>query len=176
MPEPAPRKQARNRPFGWLIVLAVIIAAVAPFAPQILASAGRARLHAPDWALWSAQSPVLKVHVLAALAAFLIGLIIFLRRKGTRWHKAFGWGFVLAMGVTAFTSLFITGLNGDFYSLIHILSGWTLVMLPFAIFMIRRRNVEAHRRAMTGLFVGGLLVAGALTFLPGRFMFQFLLG
>jgi uncharacterized membrane protein len=30
--------------------------------------------------------------------------------------------------------------------------------------------VQAHRRAMTGMFVGGLIVAGALTFLPGRLM------
>jgi len=26
------------------------------------------------------------------------------------------------------------------------------------------------------MFVGGLLIAGALSFLPGRFMFEFLLG
>jgi uncharacterized membrane protein len=45
-----------------------------------------------------------------------------------------------------------------------------------AIFAIRNRKVDAHRRAMTGMFVGGLLVAGALTFLPGRFMFEFFLG
>ena len=45
-----------------------------------------------------------------------------------------------------------------------------------AIYAIRNRKVETHKRAMTGMFVGGLLIAGALTFLPGRFMFEFLLG
>jgi uncharacterized membrane protein len=80
------------------------------------------------------------------------------------------------MGATAVSSLFITSLNGGVYSLVHLLSGWTIVALPMAIFAIRNRKVEAHRRAMTGMFVGGLLVAGALAFLPGRFMFEFLFG
>jgi uncharacterized membrane protein len=30
--------------------------------------------------------------------------------------------------------------------------------------------VQAHRRAMTSMFVGGLIVAGLLTFLHGRLM------
>jgi uncharacterized membrane protein len=80
------------------------------------------------------------------------------------------------MGTTAVSSLFMTGLNGNFYSLIHLLSGWTIIALPMAIFAIRNRKVETHRRAMTGMFLGGLLIAGALTFIPGRFMFEFFFG
>jgi uncharacterized membrane protein len=80
------------------------------------------------------------------------------------------------MATTAVSSLFITGVNGNFYSFIHLLSGWTIIGLPMAIFAIRNRKVIAHKRAMTGMFVGGLIVAGLLTFLPGRFMFEFLLG
>jgi uncharacterized membrane protein len=52
------------------------------------------------------------------------------------------------------------------------LSGWTIIALPMAVFAIRRRNVMMHRRMMTGLFVGGLLIAGALAFIPGRLMFE----
>lgn len=33
-----------------------------------------------------------------------------------------------------------------------------------------------HRRMMTGLFIGGLVIAGALTFLPGRLMWQVFFG
>jgi uncharacterized membrane protein len=29
---------------------------------------------------------------------------------------------------------------------------------------------------MTGIFVGGLIVAGSLSFIPGRFMFEFFFG
>lgn len=45
-----------------------------------------------------------------------------------------------------------------------------------AIYAVRRGKVQAHRRAMTGMFVGGLLVAGALTFLPGRLMWAIFFG
>ena len=111
-----------------------------------------------------------------ALTALGIGTVILFKPKGTGFHKTLGWTWVIAMGTTAVSSLFITGLNGNFYSFIHLLSGWTIIGLPMAIYAIRNRKVDAHKRAMTGMFVGGLLIAGALTFLPGRFMFEFLLG
>jgi uncharacterized membrane protein len=60
--------------------------------------------------------------------------------------------------------------------LIHLLSGWVIVALPMAIYAIRRGNVRAHRRHMAAIFVAGLVVAGAFTFIPGRFMFQFFFG
>jgi uncharacterized membrane protein len=102
--------------------------------------------------------------------------VILFRPKGRGLHKALGWSWVIAMGITAVSSLFITGLNGDFYSLVHLLSGWTIIGLPMAIYAIRNRKVETHRRAMTGMFVGGLIIAGALTFIPGRLMFETFFG
>ena len=80
------------------------------------------------------------------------------------------------MATTAVSSLFITGNNGNHWSVIHLLSGWTIIALPMAIWAIRNRKVETHRRAMTGMFVGGLIVAGALTFIPGRLMFETFFG
>ena len=41
-----------------------------------------------------------------------------------------------------------------------------------AVYAIKRRKVAMHRRAMTGLFVGGLLIAGAFAFLPGRLLWN----
>ena len=79
-------------------------------------------------------------------------------------------------GVTAASSLFITGLNGDSYSLIHLLTGWTLIALPMALVAIRQKKVIMHKRMMTGLFVGGLVVAGAFTFIPGRMMWAVFFG
>ena len=67
-------------------------------------------------------------------------------------------------------------INPGGFSLIHLLSGWTIISLPMAIYAVRRGKVQAHRRAMTGMFVGGLLVAGALTFLPGRLMWAIFFG
>lgn len=161
---------------GWVAVSIILGAAIAPFAPQMRRAFEGMSPHAPDWALWMDLPLQIKIHILAALTALAIGTVILLRRKGTGFHKTLGWAWVAAMGTTAVSSLFITGLNGNAYSFIHLLSGWTIIGLPMAIFAIRNRKVAIHKRAMTGMFVGGLLLAGALTFLPGRFMFNFLLG
>lgn len=161
---------------GWLVLLAVLAVALWPLAPEIAARLSAIQPHAPEWPLWIRLPLAVKLHIVAALTALGVGLIILFRPKGTGFHKTLGWTWVIAMGTTAVSSLFITGLNGNFYSFIHLLSGWTIIGLPMAVYAIRRRKVDTHKRAMTGMFVGGLLVAGAFAFLPGRFMFEFLLG
>lgn len=160
----------------WVAVLAIMVAALAPFWPAILRALTQLNPHPPDWAAWAQLPATVQAHVAAAVVALGIGIVILLKPKGTGFHKTVGWAWVLAMGATAVSSLFITGLNGDFYSLVHLLSGWTIVALPMGVVAIRNRKVIAHKRAMTGIFVGGLLVAGSFAFLPGRFMFEFLLG
>jgi uncharacterized membrane protein len=161
---------------SWVVLAAILAAALIPFGSDIVAAFGGIEPHAPDWPLWARLPLMIQVHIIAALAALGVGTVILFRRKGAGLHKTLGWAWVVAMGVTAVSSLFITGLNGNFYSFIHLLSGWTIIGLPMAIYAIRSGKVQTHRRAMTGMFVGGLLIAGALTFLPGRFMFEFFLG
>lgn len=169
-------QSAARRWAAPVIALTLLGAALWPFLSQITRRFGEMSLHAPNWAVWARVPAVLHLHVYAALAALLIGTVILLRPKGSGSHKALGWTWAAAMGTTAVSSLFITGLNGNFYSLVHLLSGWTIIALPMAIFAIRNRKVETHRRAMTGLFVGGLIVAGAFTFVPGRLMFETFFG
>jgi uncharacterized membrane protein len=161
---------------SWAVLAAVLAAALYPLRAELGAAFANVAPHAPDWALWIALPLTIKLHILSALTALGVGTVILFKPKGTGFHKTLGWTWVIAMATTAVSSLFITGLNGNFYSFIHLLSGWTIIGLPMAIFAIRNRKVDAHKRAMTGMFVGGLLIAGALTFLPGRFMFEFLLG
>jgi len=36
--------------------------------------------------------------------------------------------------------------------------------------------VQSHRKAMTSIFLGALVVAGAFTFLPGRIMYKLVFG
>ena len=127
-------------------------------------------LHAPDFSLLAQQSMVVKIHLAAALAAFALGVVMFLSRKGAPFHRVAGWTWVLLIATVAGSSLFITGLNGDHWSLIHLLSGWTLIILPFAVWAARKHDVKAHRRRMTGVFLGGMVIAGAFTFFPGRLM------
>lgn len=80
------------------------------------------------------------------------------------------------MGTTAISSLFIRDINHGALSFIHLLSGWTIVGLPGAVYAIKRGKVASHRKAMTGMFVGGLILAGAFAFIPGRLLWTVFLG
>lgn len=135
--------------------------------------------HAPDWRLLLTSPPAIQIHVAAALTALAIGIVLLIGVKGNRLHRTLGWTWVLAMATTAVSSFFIHRLNpggpGGF-SLIHLLSGWTVIALPMAVHAARRHRIADHRRAMTGMFVGGLIVAGAFTFLPGRLMWAMFFG
>jgi uncharacterized membrane protein len=159
-----------------IAVLIIVAVAITPLAPHFERAVRRASPHAPNWALWDRLDVPVQIHAVSAVTALFVGLTILALPKGRGLHKPLGWVWVLAMGSTAISSLFVTGLNGGFYSPVHLLTGWTLVALPLGVMAIRKRNVIAHKRAMIGLFLGGLVLAGALTFLPGRFMFQLFFG
>lgn len=117
-------------------------------------------------------SLVLKLHVGGALTAFGIGTALMMGVKGRGLHKRLGYTWVVAMAVTAISSFFLTGLNGNQFSWIHGLSAWTLIGLPMGIAAARRKDIKKHRKDMTNMFTGGMLVAGLFTFLPGRMMWS----
>ncbi len=116
-------------------------------------------------------------HAVAALAAFLIGLLQILGPKGTTAHRIFGWCWVLLLAAVAISSFWIHGLRllGPF-SPIHILSVLTLILLPLGVLRARRHRVSAHKKTMTGLFFGALVVAGLFKLAPGRMMHAVLFG
>jgi len=123
-----------------------------------------------------AQPAVIQIHVYAALAALGLGAWLLIARKGRRAHRVGGWFWVGLMTITAGASLFIVGLNGDRWSAIHGLTGATLITLPLAVYMARKHKVKHHRRIMMGLFYGGVVIAGAFTFIPGRLMWRVVFG
>lgn len=116
-------------------------------------------------------SIAIRIHVATALIAAVTGLLVLIARKGTRLHRCTGRGFVLAMMITAASSLFIheIRLMGPF-SPIHLLSVFVLVSLVQAIRAIRRGDLRAHRRGMINIYIGGIVIAGSFTFLPDRMM------
>ncbi len=132
--------------------------------------------HAPDLSLLAAAPLVIQLHVAGAVTAFLIGCVLLAGVKGSGLHKRLGWTWVAAMALTAISSLFIRTITPGHFSFIHLISGWTLIALPMAIVAIKRGKVRQHARNMTGMFVGGLLIAGLFTFMPGRLMWRVFLG
>ena len=134
--------------------------------------------HGPDLRVlarvWRTH-PIVILHMSAAFAALAIGTALMVGVKGTQAHRLLGYGWCAAMLFTAVSSFWIRGDHGRL-SFIHFLSGWTTIAVPLGIAFIRRRQVRRHARMMTSVFVGGLLIAGALTFLPGRLMFALFFG
>ena len=173
------RRPARRLPNLTLpLVGAALIAFLSwmVLSPWSIAQIAHVHPHAPRWDLLAAAPAIIRLHIAAAVFAFLIGSVILIGVKGTALHKALGWSWIVCMGTTAVSSLFIKVINPGHWSFIHFLSGWVIIALPMAVVAIKRKNVKMHRRLMTGLFVGGLVIAGAFTFVPGRLMFQVFFG
>ena len=114
------------------------------------------------------------IHLSAVAPAVVLGVVQLYLPKGTRLHKAMGWIWVLSMVVVAVSSLWIMEIRkGAGWSVIHLLSAWTLISLGLAIWYVRRGNIRAHKGFMVGTLLG-LAGAGLGALAPGRFLAKFL--
>lgn len=120
--------------------------------------------------------PVIQIHIMAATGALLTGISIFFLPRGRRLHQSLGITTAALLAVTAISAIFITGLNGNHWSLIHAFVPLTLMGLFATGMAVSRRNFKAHRRHARGLILGALLIPAALTLLPGRLMHQIVFG
>ncbi|MDZ4282266.1 MAG: DUF2306 domain-containing protein [Hydrogenophaga sp.] len=134
-------------------------------------------------------TPLIAVHMTAALAAVAIGPIALWARRGhasrqphsqrPRLHRAAGYAWVTLMLITALSAIFIRDFNLPNiagYTPIHLLVPIVLVSLVLAFWQLFRGNVSGHRKTMVTLYVGACLVAGAFTLLPARFLGQLVWG
>ena len=117
------------------------------------------------------SSGIIQIHTYAAVLAFILGVYQFMAPKGGWVHRRIGYLWAGLMVIVALTSFGIFQLRiiGPF-SPIHLLSVYVCIVTPLAVLAARRHQIPAHRANMIGLFVGGLVVAGGFTFLPGRIM------
>ena len=135
-----------------------------------------ARPHLPDMALFMSLSPAIKIHLIAALAALVLGAVLMFARKGRTFHRIAGWVWVILVLTTAGATLFITSLNHGKWSLLHLFTGWVLLILPLAVIWAKRRDVARHRRTMMGLFYGGFAINLFIAFIPGRTLWMMFFG
>ncbi|MGJ4900019.1 DUF2306 domain-containing protein [Bradyrhizobium sp. HKCCYLS2058] len=124
-----------------------------------------------------AAEPAVLLHAVAAMTAFALGLVQFAAPKGTLPHRTLGWIWVALMAAVAASSFWIHTIRlvGPF-SPIHLLSLYTLAVLPVAVWAAHRHRVGPHRRAMITLFSGALVIAGLFTLMPGRIMHKVVFG
>ena len=120
----------------------------------------------------TALTPAVTIHLVFAVGALLLGPFALALRKGSRWHRAAGYGWVTLMVGAALSSLFVRShalpnLGG--YSVIHLITLATLGGLGLGIWHIVQGRVARHRRVMRMTYLS-LLVAGAFAMAPHRFL------
>lgn len=126
-------------------------------------------------------TPVIAVHMTAAIGATLTGPVALWARRGRhqrpRLHRAFGYAWVTLMLVTAISAVFIRDRsmpNLAGYTPIHLLVPLTLAGLFGAFWKLAHGNVAGHKALMQRLYVAACIVAGGFTLLPSRYLGQLL--
>jgi uncharacterized membrane protein len=122
----------------------------------------------------------IQIHLATIIPAFLIGTwMIFASRKGSTTHRAFGYLYLVLMTVTSISALFIheTNPTGPFgWSWIHLFVPLSLFGIVGALYGAWSHDLTAHRNSMLGVYFGGMMIAGGLSFMPGRIMHTIFFG
>jgi uncharacterized membrane protein len=124
-------------------------------------------------------TPLIAVHMTAALLAVATGPVALWARKGRsqrpRLHRAFGYAWVTLMLITATSALFIRDFqlpNLAGYTPIHLLVVVIAVFLFRAFHALAGGDIATHRRVMQRLYFVACVVTGLLTLLPRRTLGQ----
>ncbi len=120
------------------------------------------------------------LHLSIILPAFFLGTFLLLNRKGTPLHKLLGKIYMCLMLLTGVITLFMPAYIGprifNHFGFLHLFSLVVLVTIPMSFMAARRGDIKSHRGSMIGLYLGGILLAAAIAFLPGRMLPQLLFG
>ncbi len=127
---------------------------------------------------------VIQIHAFGAMAALALGIVQFAAPKGTLPHKTLGFVWIALMTTIATSSIFIRpalfpGLPiTQWFSFIHLFTILTFFGVAQGVTLLLRGGpaLKHHGRAFRGIFIGGLVIAGAFAFLPGRIMHAVLFG
>lgn len=109
------------------------------------------------------------IHVSAVLPAIPLGAYLLLAPKGGKRHKQLGKLWLTLMVATASAAIFIKT-SGSF-SFIHLFIPLTFIASYKVITSARRGDMKTHKKEILGLYLGALMIPGAVAFaLPGRLM------
>ena len=130
-----------------------------------------------NFSLLAAAPLAIQIHLATVLPAFAIGTwLIFGSTKGSTTHRALGITYLALMTVTAASTVFIRSISPGSLSPVHLFIPLTLYGVFAALWNVRRGNIRGHQTAMLSLYIGGPLIAGSLTLLPGRLMHRVFFG
>jgi uncharacterized membrane protein len=97
---------------------------------------------------------LIALHAIAAGYALIFGAVNLLKRnKGSAAHKILGRIWAATMYVVVLTSFGIRTIDGGF-NWLHALSVLTFCTLTLGLWSVRKGNIRAHQRFMTGSYFG----------------------
>ena len=137
----------------------VFLLAVAALSNMVLTGA-----HVPG----ALRQGAVVAHLATVLLALPLGLSQLVLPKGTMRHRTVGYTWCALMVATALISFAVHQVNPGGLSPIHLFSVLTLVTTPLIIVFARTGRVAQHQRAVLGLMIGGLVIAGLFTLIPTR--------
>lgn len=106
------------------------------------------------------------LHVATVLPAVPLGAYLLLSRKGDKRHRQLGKLWVGLMVTTAIAITFVRG--GTDFSWIHIFVPYTLLGAWNVVKTARAGDIAAHRKHITQMYLGALIIPGSFAFLPDR--------
>ena len=128
--------------------------------------------------------PSIQLHFVTVVPAFFLGAWqLISSRKGSTSHRLIGKVYLTLMSITAVAAFFIPSFSSWSIGVGPIRLGLIHLFIPLTINGIwqtrkalRTGDIAAHKASMRGMYLGGLIIAGALTFLPGRVMYRMFFG
>ena len=126
----------------------------------------------------------IQLHVITVVPAFVLGTwLLFFSTKGSRHHRLAGKVYLTLMVLTSLAAICVRsfssvslGVGPLKLGVIHLFVPLTLNGVWTTLAALRAGDIERHRRSMRGLYFGGLIIAGLLTFMPGRIMYRIFFG
>ncbi len=126
----------------------------------------------------------IQLHFVTVVPAFVLGTwLLFFSTKGSRHHRLAGKVYLTLMVLTSLAAVFVRSFSGLSMTvgplklgLIHLFVPLTLHGVWSTLAALRAGNIDGHRASMRGLYFGGLIIAGLLTFAPGRVMYRMFFG
>jgi uncharacterized membrane protein len=120
------------------------------------------------------------LHLYTVIPCVFIGGFLLVIKKGTGIHKRLGRLYMVLMLFTAIVTLFMPAYVGgrvlNHFGWIHLFSFLTIWTVPTAYIAIKKGNIKAHKRKMILLYFGALIIAGAFTLMPGRYLHDVFFG
>lgn len=115
------------------------------------------------------------LHLFTVCPCVLLGFFqLFIIKKSSSLHRINGSIYVILLSFSALTSFFLPTQVGErlanHFGALHLLSIATLATVIYSLWSLKRGDIKAHRRSMSWLYFTGVIIAGAFTLAPGRFL------